>query len=252
MSFAHIVIVIAAGFGAGAINAVAGGGSLVSFPALLAVGLSPITANVTNTIAVWPGYVGSVVAYRKNIADQKPRIARNSIISIFGALVGTVILLQAPPSIFKILVPYLIFAATTLLLIQKPMLGYFTKVSQSNPKRARFSLEIGVFLASIYGSYFGAGLGIMLLSILASFIHDDLQKLNGVKMFLSLVIATVGVIVYSIFASISWSDAGLMAIATLIGGYSGAGIARRLSPKALKIAVIIFGYAIGSIIFLKG
>lgn len=242
------LLIVVAGFGAGAVNAVAGGGSLISFPALLAVGLPPITANVTNTIAVWPGYVGSVVAYRRNIADQKLRIQRASIVAVLGAIVGTIILLKAPPHVFKMLVPYLIFGATTLLLLQERMLRHFTELSAANPRRASASLDAGIFVASIYGSYFGAGLGIMLLSILASFIHDDLQRLNGVKMFLSLVIATIGLIVYSIFAAVSWSDVAIMALSTLAGGYSGAGIARKLSPKALKVSVIIFGYTIGTLI----
>lgn len=252
MSSIHVLIIFVAGFGAGAVNAVAGGGSLISFPALLAVGLSPITANVTNTIAVWPGYVGSVTAYRTNILEQKDRIKQTSLVSIAGAITGTIILLQAPPSVFKILVPYLILMATTLLVVQKQMLAFFTKKSATHPNGTKISLVVGLFLASVYGSYFGAGLGIMLLSLLASFIHDDLQKLNGLKMYLSLVIATIGSIIYALYASVAWTDVAIMAVATLMGGYLGAGFARKLSPKALKASVIIFGYTIGLIILVKG
>lgn len=252
MSLTHFLIIFAAGFGAGAVNAVAGGGSLISFPALLAVGLPPLIANVTNTIAVWPGYLGSTTAYRSSILEQKDRVKQTSFISIAGAIAGTVILLQAPPSVFKILVPYLIFLATTLLVVQKRMLSFFTKKATTHPNSTKVSLVAGLFLASLYGSYFGAGLGIMLLSLLASFINDDLQKLNGLKMYLSLVIATVGSVIYAVFAPVVWTDVAIMAIATLLGGYLGAGFARKLSPKALKASVIIFGYSIGLIILIKG
>lgn len=252
MSYLQELFIFAAGFGAGAINAVAGGGSLISFPALLAVGLPPITANVTNSIAVWPGYVGSVLAYRSKIAEQKKRTRDYSLISIVGAILGTIILLTAPPTIFKILVPYLIFAATTLLLVQTQMLKLFTRVGTRNPTFARFIFAGGLFVASIYGSYFGAGLGIILLAILASFIQEDLQLLNGIKMFLSLVIASVGFVIYAIYARVDWSSVAIMALATLMGGYLGAGVARRLSQKALKISVVCFGYIIGAILLFKG
>lgn len=252
MSYLQELLIFLAGFGAGAINAVAGGGSLISFPALLAVGLPPITANVTNSIAVWPGYVGSVLAYRKKIAEQKKRTFDYSLISIVGAIIGTIILLTAPPTIFKLLIPYLIFAATTLLVIQTQMLQLFTRLGQKKPALAKFILTMGLFVSSIYGSYFGAGLGIILLSILASFIHEDLQQLNGIKMFLSLVIATVGFVIYAFYAPVDWPAVATMAIATLLGGYLGAGVARKLSQKALKISVISFGYIIGTIILIKG
>lgn len=251
MSTAQEFLIFIAAFGAGAVNAVAGGGSLISFPALLAVGLSPISANVTNSIAVWPGYVGSVIPYRTLILDQKERAVKISGLAVSGSIIGTIILLKAPPHVFKVLVPYLIFAATTLLVIQKKMLIFFTKQAVTHPKGSDFSLNAGIFIASIYGSYFGAGLGIMLLSIFASFIHDDLQRLNGLKTLLSLVIATIGSVVYAIFAQVSWIAVAIMAISSLLGGYFGAGFARKLSPKALKTSVIIFGYAIGLIIFFK-
>ncbi len=246
------LLILVAAFGAGAVNAVAGGGSLISFPALLAVGLPPVAANVTNSIAVWPGYVGSVIPYRKHIQAQKERAKEITGISIAGAVIGTVILLEAPPSIFKVLVPYLIFAATTLLLIQKHMLAFFSKRTATHPRRSQMSLYGGVFLASVYGTYFGAGLGIMLLSILASFIIEDLQRLNGLKTLLSLVIATIGSVIYAIFAPVSWIAVAIMAVASLLGGYFGAGVARKLSPKALKISVIAFGYTIGLIILVHG
>ncbi len=252
MSLVQDLLILVAAFGAGAVNAVAGGGSLISFPALLAVGLPPVAANVTNSIAVWPGYAGSVIPYRTHILDQKERVKQTSLLAVAGAILGTIVLLEAPPHVFKILVPYLIFAATTLLVIQKRMLTFFTKTAVTHPRASKLSLNGGIFLASVYGSYFGAGLGIMLLSILASFLHDDLQRLNGLKTLLSLIIATVGSLIYAIFAPVSWTAVAIMAISSLLGGYFGAGIARKLSPGKLKISVTIFGYAIGLIILIKG
>ncbi len=252
VSLAQDLLILVAAFGAGAVNAVAGGGSLISFPALLAVGLSPLSANVTNSIAVLPGYAGSVIPYRHHIMAQKKRAKQISALSIVGAIVGTIILLKAPPQVFKVLVPYLIFAATTLLLIQKQMLSFFSKRSVTHPRSSKISLNSGIFLASVYGSYFGAGLGIMLLSILASFIHDDLQRLNGLKTLLSLIIATIGSSIYAVFAPVSWTAVAIMAPASLLGGYFGAGIARKLTPKVLKVSVVTFGYVIGLIILFKG
>ncbi|NNN19454.1 MAG: sulfite exporter TauE/SafE family protein [Acidimicrobiaceae bacterium] len=252
MSLTQDLLILVAAFGAGAVNAMAGGGSLISFPALLAVGLPPITANVTNSIAVWPGYVGSVIPYRAHILDQKDRAMKIGALSVLGSILGTIVLLEAPPAVFKILVPYLIFTATTLLLIQKQMLAFFTKTTVTHPKASNISLNGGILLASIYGSYFGAGLGIMLLSILASFIREDLQRLNGLKTLLSLIIATIGSVIYAIFAPVQWEAVAIMALASLLGGYFGAGLARKLSPGSLKISVIIFGYLIGLVLLVKG
>lgn len=252
MNLAQDTLIVVAAFGAGAVNAVAGGGSLISFPSLLAVGLSPLSANVTNSIAVWPGYLGSVIPYRSHINSQRDRAKRMLPPTVTGAALGTVVLLLAPPDVFKVLVPYLIFAATTLLLLQSRMLSFFSKRSGTHPKSSAFVLYGGIFLAAVYGSYFGAGLGIILLSLFASLIRDDLQKLNGLKSFLSLIVATIGSAVYALFAPVSWVAVAIMAASALLGGYFGAGIARRLSARALKAFVITFGYVIGTIILVKG
>ena len=151
MSLVQDLLILVAAFGAGAVNAVAGGGSLISFPALLAVGLPPVAANVTNSIAVWPGYAGSVIPYRTHILDQKERVKQTSWLAVAGAILGTIVLLEAPPHVFKILVPYLIFAATTLLVIQKRMLTFFTKTTVTHPRASKLSLNGGIFLSSVSG-----------------------------------------------------------------------------------------------------
>lgn len=228
---AEWVLLIAAGFGAGAVNAVAGGGSLLSFPALLAVGLPPVAANVTNMVAVLPGYAGGSVAYREELRGQGGRVRVLGLVSAVGAAVGAVLLLVGDEDVFEALAPWLILAACAGLALRPAA-------------RVRRGLPALVALAAVYGGYFGAGLGIMLLAVLRALVDDSLQRLNALKGVLSLVIAVVGALVVAVFGPVAWGPAAAMAGASLAGGHLGVGLARRLPEPALRWGIVAFGVGV--------
>lgn len=240
---------------AGSVNTVAGGGSLISFPALLAVGLAPVAANVTNTVAVWPGYLGGVVAYRRELAGQRRRGLALSAVSVAGAGAGSALLLLAPARLFVIVAPYLILLATLLLAAQPRLSRALAARRLAEAGRSRGSGRVlvpAVFAAAVYGAYFGAGLGIMLLALLALLIPDTLQRHNGVKVLLSLVINTVALAVFAVFGPVHWTAVLVMAAASLAGGYLGGGVARRLPPTVLRAGIVGFGLVAAALLILRG
>lgn len=244
MTFADAVLLLVAGTGAGAVNAVAGGGSLISFPALLATGLSPLDANVTNTVAIWPGYIGSTVAYRRELADQRRRLVALGATSVAGAVAGSVILLVAPEAVFDAIVPALILAACALLGFRDRIAAIVAERAARNGRADGLGLHVSTFAAGVYGAYFGGGLGVMLLAVLGIFVADHLQRTNGLKTALSLVINTVALVIFAVFGPVSWVSVAVVAPASLVGGYLGGGLARRLSPTALRTTVIAFGVVV--------
>jgi uncharacterized membrane protein YfcA len=236
---AQWLLLVAAGFAAGAINAVAGGGSLVSFPALLAVGYSPVAANVTNLLAVLPGYAGGSVAYRRELAGQGGRVRTLGLLSAAGAGAGTALLLLGPASVFRALAPWLILLACAALAARPLVTAH-----AAGEVRGRTGLYPLIGAGAVYGGYFGAGLGIMLLAVLGAFLPDDLQRLNALKGLLSLVVAVVSGIVVAIFGPVAWGAAGAMAAASLVGGHVGVGLARRLDERVLRWAVVVYGVGV--------
>jgi uncharacterized membrane protein YfcA len=234
-----------AGFVSGGINAVAGGGSLISFPALLAVGYPSIAANVTNTVAVWPGGVGGTVAYRPELAGQRDRIVSLGVVSIVGALVGSVLLLASSDKFFSTIVPYLILFATLLLAVQPRLAGYIQNHRRfGNMGERALPLLIAQFLVAIYGAYFGAGQGIMMLAFLGIFLVDDIQRLNALKGLLAALNNGVGVLYFAFFGPVVWQAALLMAVTATLGGFAGVRVARRLSAARLRVVVLVFGVVV--------
>jgi hypothetical protein len=238
---------------AGAVNAVAGGGSLISFPALLAAGYPAKTANVTNTVALWPGYLGGSLGYREELGHQWRRIAFLLIPTVLGALAGSAILLSTSEDAFEAIVPFLILFATGLMAFQKQL----TKVAQSHRLAARgpdhfpLLLQGSIFLSAVYGAYFGAGLGIITLAVLSVLIPDDLQRLNALKGMSSLLINAVAAVYFAAFGPVEWGPAALMALGALAGGYLGAGLARRLGQERLRLAIVVFGVVIAAVLFVR-
>jgi uncharacterized membrane protein YfcA len=241
-----IVLLAGAGFGAGAVNAVAGGGSLVSFPALLAAGYPSVTANVTNSIAVLPGYVGGSLAYRRELAGQGGRIRALAPTSVLGTVAGVVLLLESPASLFDAIVPWLILAACALLALQPRAAAIAQRHRDGRGSGA--ALHGGLFLASVYGGYFGAGLGIMLLALLGVLLHDELQRLNALKGVLSLVVAVVAGVAFALFGPIAWDAALVVGAASLVGGAAGVHVARRLPAPVLRGAVVTYGVAVAIVL----
>lgn len=243
---AGAVLLAAAGFGAGAVNAVAGGGSLISFPALLAAGYPSITANVTNSVALLPGYLGGSLAYRRELRGQRGRIRALASTSVLGAAAGATLLLVGSERVFEALVPWLILAACALLAAQ-PRLAAATRVRQAP---SGLVLHAAVLVATVYGGYFGAGLGIVLLAILGVFVDDDLQRLNALKGVLSLLVAVVSAVGFALFGPVAWDAAAVVGVACLAGGVLGVSAARRLPGGVLRAMVIAYGVTVAIVLLL--
>jgi uncharacterized membrane protein YfcA len=244
---------LAAAFAAGAINAVAGGGSLVSFPALLAAGYSAKVANVTNTVALWPGYIGGSLGYRGELRRQRPRVIALAVPSVIGSLVGSAILLLTPEAAFAAIVPYLILFACGVMAFQEPLANL---ARRGRPRDAGdpaiTPLLLGVvFVLAIYGAYFGGGLGIIMLAALAILLPDDLQHSNALKGLLSAVINFAAVAAFALFGPVAWGAVVIMAAGALAGGYLGVGLARRLGQRWLRIAVIAYGTTAALILLIR-
>ncbi len=250
---AHLWLVLAAaGFAAGVINAIAGGGSLLSFPALLLTGMPPVAANATNTLAVWPGSVSSVWAYRTYIGEEKRRAWILGVPSLLGGLAGSIILLSTPEKAFSALVPWLILFACALLALQGPVARFVARRAPSSETHVPTSLWMAQFLISVYGGYFGAGMGILMLAAMAIFLPDTLQHANALKVLFALLINGIAAVYFWIAGAAHLPEAGLMAGASIVGGYAGAHLAQRLPAVILRAVVIAYGVVVAGVIFFKG
>lgn len=243
-SASGLAFLLAAGLVSGAVNAVAGGGSLLVFPALLAVGLPPLPANVTNSVAQWPGYLGLLVGARQELPGQGRRLLLTSTVAVVGSAVGCVLLLVLPGSVFDAVVPVLVLLASALLGLQPWLKRWVGVPEPGRPDRMAVLLP-AIFLAAVYGGYFGGALGVILIATLSLCAGDDLRRLNAAKAVLSLVVASVTVVIFSVFAPVDWKAVALLAPTTLIGGYVGARLARRLPDTVLRVAVVTLGVAVG-------
>jgi uncharacterized membrane protein YfcA len=243
MSPLAALAILAAGVAAGTVNAIVGSGSLITFPTLLALGYPPVLANVSNTVGLTPGNISANVAYRRELRGQRSRLVQLGAASLFGALVGATLLLALPHSTFKAAVPALVALAALLMAFQPRMRASLDKGDQ---RRAHGGLGLlgGVFLTGIYGGYFGAAQGVILMALLAVFIDDDLQRLNGTKNALVLVVNGVAGIVFIATTHISWSVAGLIAIGSVIGGQVGGRYGRRIPADALRWVVVVAGLGV--------
>jgi uncharacterized membrane protein YfcA len=243
---AAVALLLVAGVSASAVNGVAGGGTLLSFPALLAVGLSPVVANVTNTVAIWPGYVSGALSYRHELRRDGARHRLLVVVSCAGAAVGTLLLLTAPAAVFHLLVPFLVLGATALLATQPAVTRLLARRQRRQLGRSgSFLVLAGVFGAAVYGGYFGGGLGIILFAILALGVDSDLQHLNGVKTLLAMVVNTVALLGFALFGPVDWVAAALVAPASVLGGVLGARLAQRLDPRLLRVGVVLLGCGAG-------
>ncbi len=249
MSAADIVLLVVAGLLGGGINSVAGGGSLIVFPALLATGLGTVAANVTNSVAQWPGYVGAVLGFRTELAGQRGRLIGLSLSAILGSILGCVLLLTTPASAFDAVVPILVLLASLLLAVQPWLSRRISPPTDGDPTARRLPLWLAVFAGSVYGGYFGGALGVILIGILALTVHDSLRRINALKSALSLVVSTVTVVAFALFGPVDWLAVAVVAPAALIGGFLGARVARRLNDRVLRWCVVVFGVAVAIYLF---
>jgi uncharacterized protein len=245
MAFAwEAPLVFVAAFCAGMINSVAGGGTLVTFPTLVWIGRDPILANVTNAVALWPGSLSAMVGYRRELGDSRRWVLLLTAPSIIGGLLGAALLLRTPSSTFAAIVPYLILFATLLFGLQEPiarLLGVDGQ-AQGHPSRAWW---IGAaafqFCVAVYGGYFGAGIGILMLAALGLLGLTDIHQMNGLKNFFAVCINLVAAVYFIVWGTVRWSDAAVMAVGAIVGGYGGAGLARRLGRRFVRRAVVVIG-----------
>ncbi len=253
MTPADSALVAAAGALAGAVNAVAGGGTLVTFPALLATGMAPVTANVTSSVGLLTGYAGGSVAYRRELAGQGPRMRSLGPASVLGGVTGAVILLVTPAAAFRTVVPFLILLSTALLALQPPLAAAVTRHRRGETAgdEVTWVVRVAVFVGAVYGSYFGAGLGVLLLGVLGVLIDDELQRLNALKGLLSLLINVVGVVVFVLSGRVAWGYAAILAVAAYLGGTLGVGVARRLPPTLLRGAVVTLGVVVACVLLVS-
>ncbi len=246
------VLLAAAGLGAGVVNAIAGGGSLLSFPALLLTGMPAVTANATNTVAVWPGTVAAVWAYRRHVGEERHRAWTLAWPSLAGGLAGSVLLLHTPERSFRAVVPWLVLFACALLLAQGWVARLVARGAPANSQGVPAALWVAQGLTAIYGGYFGAGMGILMLAVMAIFLETTLQHANAVKLVCSLVINGVSAVYFVAAGAVRLPEAGLMAAASLVGGYAGAHLAQRLRPGALRTAVVVYGVMVAARLFQTG
>ena len=247
-------LVAVSGLLAGAINAVAGGGTLVAFPALLATGMAARTANIVSTIGLVPGYAGGTMAYRRELEGQGPRVRALAATSMIGGVAGAVILLITSNRSFRVVVPYLILASCALLLVQPTVGRRVTERQQAHAgERSEIgpAVQIGVFVAAVYGSYFGAGLGVLLLGVLGILLADGMQRLNALKGLLSFVINGISVVVFAIGGHVAWWYTAILALTAWCGGMLGVRFARRLSPAALRLAVVVLGAGVAAVLIAR-
>jgi uncharacterized membrane protein YfcA len=237
----EVIAIIAAGLAAGTINAVVGSGTLITFPVLLAFGIPPVTANVSNNIGLVPGGVSGIVGYRRELSGQRPRIVRFAPWTSLGALSGAVLLLVLPAAAFKAIVPFFIVIALALILLQPrigpPLAARAARHGGRTPAWARPA----VFATGIYGGYFGAAQGIMLLAALGLAIPDDLQRINALKNVLGTMANFVAATVFVFAAHVDWTVVALIAGGSVVGGQIGSRYGRRLPPEVLRVIIVIVG-----------
>ncbi|MGI8692793.1 MAG: sulfite exporter TauE/SafE family protein [Geodermatophilaceae bacterium] len=248
MTAADILLLVTAGLLGGAVNAVAGGGSLIVFPALLATGFGTVAANVTNSVAQWPGYLGSVLGFGAELKGQRQRLLALTLSAVLGGTAGCVLLLTTPAEAFDAVVPVLVLLASLLLAVQ-PLIAKWIAPPEEGGSAKRFPLYIAIFFSSIYGGYFGGALGVILIGVLALTVKDSLRRLNALKSALSLVVATVTVVAFGIYGPVDWLAVAVIAPSTLIGGFVGAKVARRLNDTVLRICVVVFGVGVAVYLF---
>lgn len=246
MTMLNAALMFIAAFLAGVVNSIAGGGTLLTFPILIWLGLDPKVANATSTVALWPGLFGGLFGYRREMNDSSQILMRLGVISIVGGGVGAWLLIATPSPVFARLVPFLILFATVLFMIQGPVNRWLRLPAEGGESmKAWWSFAIVVqFFSAVYGGYFGAGNGIWMLAAMGLLGMHDIHRANGIKNFLGICINSVAVVAFSISHLVSWPKALLMAVGALAGGYFGSRTAQRVGRTFIRRAIVVIGFAI--------
>lgn len=236
-----VLALAAAGFAAGAINAVVGSGSLITFPTLLALGYSPIVANVSNTVGVLFGAISAAVGYRHELSGQRQRVLSLGAPAIAGGLLGAILLLALPGRVFQRVVPVLVLLAVVLVVAQ-PRLGRV--LHRPDRPLGPWPLRASVLVTAMYGGYFGAAQGVFYIAVLSVFLDDTLQRVNALKNVLGALVNGAAAVLFIIVAHVAWEAAGVIAVSSILGGQVGAATARRFSPALLRGIIVVGGLAV--------
>ncbi|HTJ32021.1 MAG TPA: sulfite exporter TauE/SafE family protein [Dactylosporangium sp.] len=256
MNLADIAVLSVAGLAAGTVNAIAGGGSLITFPALIATGLPPVAANVTNSTSVFPGYAASVYGSRTDLADLARDGSRRLLVSlaptaVVAAGLGCALLLLTPAKAFDVVVPFLVLGATAVLAFQDRLRRIVGHPREMSARRQALGLHGMVFLGSLYGGYFGAALGVMLVAAIGLVLDESMARISALKNVISALGGLVTVLAFALFGPVDWADVAVVAPAALVGGYVGARLARKLPSAVLKALIVVFGTAVGLVLFYR-
>ena len=250
--YQYILIGLAALAG-GFINAIAGGGTLITFPVLTAVGIPAVVANITNTVALSPGYLGATIAQWNDLKSQKKRIWLFVPASVLGGIIGGILLLNSGERLFRSLVPFLILLASALLAVGDPLRNMINRRLSSRGEsleHIQFAI-LPVTLAAIYGGYFGAGLSVIVLAVLGFLINDSLTRLNALKQIISLSVNTAAAIFFVFSGKVNWSAAMVMAVFAILGGSLGGRLAGKIKPATLRWTVVTIGVIVAIIYFIR-
>jgi len=243
---------VASSVGAGAMNAMAGGGTILTYPTLLFLGESAIVANATSTIALWPGAAASMWGYRRDVSDHREWLKTLLVPSLVGGAIGSVLLLKTPEKSFERLAPFLILFATLLFLVQGAVARSSSAHSERPRSRGRFAAALLFQLAvAIYGGYFGAGIGILMLATLGFLGLGDIHAMNGLKNFFGMCINAVAAAYFILRGAVAWPAALVMVGGAIAGGYGGARFARRIGKEKSRAAVVVIGFGIAALLFLR-
>lgn len=247
-----LILVVLAAVAAGAVNALAGGGTLITFPMLVAVGVPAVAANVTNTVALCPGYLGATFAQMKDLRGQEQRLRFLVPASIVGGIVGGVLLLNTGERLFRDLVPYLILLAAGLLAVQGPVRAWLVRrrgTGAGHPSEAWAMIPVG--LAAVYGGYFGAGLSVIVLAVLGLVLDDTLTRLNALKQAISFSVNIAAAIFFLFSGQVLWLVALVMAVGALLGGVLGGKLAGKIQPSVLRWLVVTIGIVVAVIYLVR-
>jgi len=236
------LVLVLVGMAAGVFNGIAGGGTLLTFPALLALGVPALNANITSAVGIVPSYLGGVAGFRSELAGQWPKVRSLLPTTLCGGTAGAILLLTTSPESFRSIVPWLVGFATVLFAVQPVLVRALSSLHETHPTR-RMLLQVGTAAIAVYGGYFGAGMGVMMLAVFGITMTESLLRINGLRTVLSIVLSALVALIFITSGNVLWAAAGCLAVGTLFGGWAGASVARWLPPPALRAVVVVVGTA---------
>ena len=250
MPLGEILALFGGGLLAGIVNSIAGGGSLITFPLLVGLGLPGVAANVSNAVSVAPGYFAGALGGRPDLAGQGHRIRTIVPTVVLGTLCGSALLLFTPRAVFDVVVPFLLLAAGAMMAFQNRLRALAGHPGDNSPRRSAVLLQAAVFACGVYGGYFNAAMGVLLIAVLALVLDEPLRRISALKNVFSAIVGLTTVLVYSAFGPVNWVVVAILAPATMVGGYLGARLARRLPAEVLRWTIVVFAIAVAIVLFL--